>query len=166
MTDLAAFLAARLDEDEMWAREACRRDESPIIEGGVHWQWEDADTDEVIALDPGTMVYVDDDRGSASLRSVEEFETHSVGPLPQFALGNVEEVPVCVGGHIVRWDPARVLAEITAKRAIIGLYRSERAIASQLGAEGEARVWLLEAVIGHLVDIYADHPDFEERYGT
>jgi hypothetical protein len=120
--DLVAFLRARLDEDALWATEASRRGDSDAVPGGAHWQWEDADTDDVVIPEPGRDTYVDEDRGAVSLRSVEEFPTHSVGALPQFAISHAEEVPSAVGGHIVRHDPARVLAEITAKRAIVDAY--------------------------------------------
>lgn len=71
-----------------------------------------------------------------------------------------------VGAFIAYWDPARALAEIEAKREILKLYRSERAIADKLGAEGESRVWLLQAVLGDLAGPYADHPDYDEVIGS
>jgi len=119
MTDyeeLDAQLRAWLDEDELWAREASRVDDNPVPDGGVRWQWVSSD-DEVVELDTTTMEYVDEG-WRISLRSREEFP-HRLRPLPQFAISSAEEVPIAVGGHIQRHDPAAVLTDITGKRALL-----------------------------------------------
>lgn len=120
MTDnILAFLRARLDEDALWATEASRRNDLPVAPGGVHWQWVDPDTDTVIAPSPELDDVVGGDHFRVSLRSRENWPTEWAGRLPQFAIPMAEEVPAAVGGHIVRHDPARVLAEVEAKRQIL-----------------------------------------------
>ncbi len=49
----------------------------------------------------------------------ERYPPQHVGPLSHFVLPYAEEVPAAAGGHIARWDPARVLAEVAAKREIL-----------------------------------------------
>ena len=150
MTDLAEFLLACIAEDETWAREASRRDDS-YAEGGARWQWVYTSDDHVADPDPARGEYLDlrpdDDWGDLSLRSVQEFPTMSVGPLPQFAIANVQEVLTTVAGHIARHDPARVLAECDAKRRIV-----------------ERRNHLDGPTLRALAAVYADHPDWREEW--
>lgn len=117
---LVAFIAARLGEDAWWAREASRRD-SEYVETGAHWQWETSHGDVPLTPDPTLHEFVkgDHETHNVSLRSVEEFPTTSVGPLPQFAIGYAEEVASTVAGHIVRHDPARVLREVEYGRWLL-----------------------------------------------
>lgn len=122
MDELVRFLTACLDEDALWATEASRRYGEAAPEGGVHWQWEDSDTDETVVPDPGRDEVVGGESFRVSLRSRETWPTHSAGELPQFAIPTAEEVPSAVGGHIVRHDPARVLREIDAKRRVLALH--------------------------------------------
>lgn len=76
-------------------------------------------------LDPATMVYLDDnEEGELSLRTSEEWPTgYGSRTLAYFAIPAAQEVPVVVAGHIARHDPARVLADIAAKRAIVRMHR-------------------------------------------
>ena len=116
MDDLVTWLTAQLDADAMVAREASRfhHDDTQMTDGGERWQWVDGDTDEVLTVDPVT-----DDWLTASLRSVEEYTTSSAYTLPHFVIHIAEEVQAIVAVHIARWDPARILAEVDAKRRII-----------------------------------------------
>lgn len=120
--DLVQWLTAQFDADVLWAMEASRRYGEPAPEGGFHWQWEDSDTDEIVIPDPGRDEHVGGESFRVALRSRETWPTHSVGELPQFAIPEAEEVPSAVGGHIVRWDPARVLREIEVDRELLAEY--------------------------------------------
>lgn len=62
------------------------------------------------------------------------------------------------GRHIARWDPARVLAECEAKRAIVGHCASGLAN----GSFGEST--LAEATVRCLAQVYADHQDFDPAW--
>ncbi len=62
--------------------------------------------------------------------------------------------------HGERHDPARVLAEVAAKRAIVAAY--ERAeVAFRMGQEYEdGMVTALDEAGEHLAYVYAEHPDY------
>jgi|SRR5690625_901127 len=57
--------------------------------------------------------------------------------------------------HIARHDPARVLAECQAKRAIIEQV-------SDIEWTGSYAV--RDVVLGHLAAVYADHPDYQPEW--
>jgi hypothetical protein len=53
--------------------------------------------------------------------------------------------------HICRHDPARVLREVAAKRAILSSYTA-------------APDWVGREDVGHLAAVYSDHPDYREEW--
>jgi hypothetical protein len=163
--NLAEFLLARIDEDEWWAHEASRRDET-YVPDGIHWQWVFPDDDSVADLDPARDPYVggNSDHGyTVSLCSVEQFPTMSVGPLPQFAISHAEEVPTVVAGHIARHDPARVLAECEAKRSVLALHRSGDAWCDYCShSVVDDRCPTIRA----LAAVFRDHPDFDPAWSV
>lgn len=164
MDDLVQFLRARLDEDALWATEASRRSGEPAVEGGVHWQWVDPETDEAIAPAPDRDEFVGgEDRFRVSLRSRETWP-NPPWELPQFAIPTAEEIPTAVGGHIARHDPARVLAEVEAKRKLLTEYAEVR---QNEGADYEwAGGWAsgLGKAVALMALPYADHPDYRDTW--
>lgn len=161
MDALVQFLRSRLDEDAAWATEASRRDEGAPVPGGAHWQWEDGETDEVITPDLSAKGPLDEDV-ALSLRSRETWPTGSVGELPQFAIHAAEDVPVAVGGHIVRHDPARVLAEVDAKRQALDHYERVRTHLA-MSDGGDDYIFAEGAVhkqIQYMALPYASHPNY------
>ncbi|GAA3267845.1 DUF6221 family protein [Streptomyces lavendulae] len=60
--------------------------------------------------------------------------------------------------HIARHDPARVLAEVEAKGAVIGLYE----LAIEYRQDAAARAY--RDVLRLLSVAYADHPDFAKDW--
>jgi hypothetical protein len=58
--------------------------------------------------------------------------------------------------HIVRWDPARVLAECKAKRRIVKWAKDWPLRPSRPSDE--------DAILGPLALPYADHPDYREEW--
>ncbi|OQQ32280.1 hypothetical protein A6411_10770 [Prescottella equi] len=74
--------------------------------------------------------------------------------------------------HIARHDPARVLREVEAKRAILAQEEEARAhydhiksSATYPGVEiSMGHVVALATVIRHLASAYADHPDFQQEW--
>lgn len=58
--------------------------------------------------------------------------------------------------HIVRWDPARVLAECKAKRRIVENHQRHTPGERGYGASREA--------VRALASVYADHPDFDPAW--
>lgn len=124
--ELVAWLTAQLDEDEQWATAAGTpvsyglTDEDPALRG-YRWAWYDIETDQEITPDPvrGSDLEADDGGYEFSLRSVEERDSR-YGPLSiTVPISQAEEVGAAAAGHIVRHDPAAVLADIAAKRLII-----------------------------------------------
>lgn len=168
MDDLIAFLRARLDEDEAVAREASRfqHDDRPMTPGGEHWHWVEPDGDQVLTLDPVQDEYLNDG-GRAALHSVEEYPTGNPWTLPHMVLPYGEEVRTTDAMHIARWDPARVLAEVEAKREILDEYL--------LWAEDDSRDYdqsrtaversaALEVVVKVLALPYAGHADYRPEW--
>jgi hypothetical protein len=73
------------------------------------------------------------------------------------------------GPHIARHDPARVLADVKAKRAIVEDYRELRRQASAMaeGPMGETARNMyagLKLALGHLASVYSDHPDYDATW--
>lgn len=153
MSDLVAFLRARLDEDEQQATLARMRrdwdpktDERPVGPSAGQWS---AEGEEVSG--DGILI-------------VEQEGWH-----------NAEQA-----NHIARWDPARVLAEVQAKRAIVDRYEDERsrrdAYRSPLAREAEdhkavhdrrtqeARSRVAEDVVRLLALPYVDHLEYRQEW--
>jgi len=151
-----AFLIRCLEEDAAVAHEASRRD-ATYVAGGAHWVWEETRTDRECELDPVTQEFVGEDHraGTVSLRSREQFD---VGPweLSQFAIGSAEEVAVSVGLHILRHDPASVLADIEAKQDILRTH--ERL--SNGGRSACQRCWPARCEILIMVRAYRERPGY------
>ena len=131
MSDLVAFMRARLDEDEAAASPALTTD---------RWRADDG------------CIYAD---GEILHR---EGDPHT----PSEAIGE----------HVARWDPARVLAEVAAKRAILDRYESYLDQAARLRRTGErdlATSGALLAMLGAvklLAQPHAEHPDFDPAWRT
>lgn len=124
MDDLVTWLRAQLDQDELWALAASApyHGDGPTVPGGLHWTWAVGENWDPVDVDP-TVSYVGEpnDTISVSLVTREEFPLDwSPRGLNGKVLG-AEEMRTGDGGHIVRWDPARVLAEVDAKRRILDL---------------------------------------------
>lgn len=177
MTDIVAFIRARLDEDEWWAREASRpRDGAPPAEG-VHWHWVDGETDEPLTMDPMLGDELNDG-GRADLRSVEEFPTRSVGLLPLFPVSYAQEVSTVAAAHIARHDPARVLREVTAKRRVLAAVERWRDPHPGLDCTNDDDPWapceLHAAATGRLdpyvlvllAGCWSDHPDYDQAWAV
>lgn len=125
MTDLVAFLRARLDEDEAAAQWAIEQ------VGDGHWQQRHV---RIVTMD-------DRDREVADYAIVE-----------------------CID-HIVRHDPARVLADVEAKRRIVEdyeIYAREYREAPSPFAEGRRFAALL--AVSRVADAHADHPDYDPAW--
>ena len=56
--------------------------------------------------------------------------------------------------HIARYNPARVLADIAAKREIV-------AWVGDYDADLDGSAW---GILGNLAALYADHPDYQQEW--
>lgn len=130
--DLAAFVTARLGEDEAAAKAAQLRHAGP---------WSHADN-------PDSPLPV-----AASLYDSRD---ESVGVIRGSYLA----------AHIARHDPARVLREVAAKRAILAAWQESLTIQDgyrEVGYE-EGRREAQERDVRHLAAAWGDHPDYDPEW--
>lgn len=136
MADLVAFLRARLDEDEADAKTAAIRE-------GEHWTFDEGKSIPEVASWQSVMhegIWDCDDPYDDCNEICNEMRSE--------------------GEHIARWDPARVLAEVAAKRAVLDEVTS-------LFVDGRVP---LDPVTPALrvalafAQVYAEHPDFDEAW--
>lgn len=146
---LTEFLTARHDQDEAAARKAA--DES-----AAEWQY---------ASVHGSMQVQ-----TVALLGSPGYEYHLPVAFDQEGLS--DSVTEKAGLHIARWDPARVLAEVEAKRRIVEWHRPTSAPPGYLpNCEG---CWEDSGMDGaptypcrtlrFLALPYADHPDYREEW--
>lgn len=67
------------------------------------------------------------------------------------------------GEHVIRWHPARVLAECEAKRRIVAQHRpGKEGDTCEMCTSGgpDAQGWPCDTV-RYLAAVYADHPDYD-----
>jgi hypothetical protein len=137
--NIAEFLTARLDEDEAAAK-------SLHVIDSRNWhtaEWYDGEFDK------------DHQTARADLRSsTGSITAHGALPRP-------------VAEHVARWQPARVLAEIEAKRRIIARYAYRRSMQPEDGTAPNRwddltrHYW---EVCRDLAAPYADHPDYQPEW--
>lgn len=116
----------------------------------------------------------EDELAARACFDVNALARHSRGePLPRWEIvddgrtGTVESsgVPRIKGGwgrenrHIVRWDPARVLAECRAKRAMVEFLDPTDA------PDGEGK-FVAEQALRLVALPYADHPEYDESWSA
>jgi hypothetical protein len=138
--DLVAFLRARLDEDEAAATAAT----------AGPWEWDDS-------TDIGEWGH----RGPKLMSATATWTTsEGRGPYPVTVLAGYgyDAWGLDVGdgdkAFIARYDPARVLREVEAKRAIV---KSESS--PYLAGHAPATVTLR-----YLAAVYRDHPDYQPEW--
>jgi hypothetical protein len=126
-SDLLVFLRARYDEDELWALAASApgHGDGPTVAGGVHWTWAVGENWTPVDVDP-TASYVGepDDTGDVTLVTREVFPLNWDPRGLEHRVLTAEEMRTGDAGHIVRHDPARVLARVRANRRIIDVHES------------------------------------------
>jgi hypothetical protein len=132
---LSDFIGQRLDEDEATARAAMEHSEG-------RWDWS-------MHNPRPYRTFLADERGSVVLPAQNDDVFPSAG----------------VAAHIARHDPARVLREVEAKRAILDLTKDPD------GPDGENLNWAYgihaeahQTVLRHLAAVYADHPDYRQEW--
>lgn len=145
MRDLADFLRARLDEDEQAAQLMNQHYPAP---------WEVADR--------GWMAHVTAD--APGFRVVTQLEQGNGAPEGTDDLWLGEVI-----GHVARHDPARVLAEIEAKRGILAMYDSltETIHPPTSGISLQAARTQQLAIMKTLKLLaapYSDHPEYQETW--
>jgi hypothetical protein len=69
--------------------------------------------------------------------------------------------------HIARHDPARVLREVAAKRAILAGHSTVTGWNWPDQSDGSVQMDYVEALrrtLRHLAAVYSDHPDYDEAW--
>lgn len=127
MTDIVAFLNARLDEDEQLAREASAFYDDDQT-NGVPWNGHEG-------------------------KDLNGFMRYWIAP----HLGVVNDV--ASGRHIGRHDPARVLAEVKAKREIVQFCDDDPPFI-------EGGYVYTSRVLQLLAGAYANHPDYDPAWAV
>jgi len=159
MTNIVEFLTARLDEDEAGALAT-----TPVLVTG-HWKVardKHADDDAPLQLIQGE--YPDDPAS-------EEYSSTEVIAYCAYWQAEAEANL----RHIARHDPARVLAEVKAKRALIkiafdhaskidgewGCCHSAESIKAGLCEDERPED---QAILRTLAELYDQHPDYDEAW--
>lgn len=131
LTEAAEFIRQQINNDERWANAANQAydyaDEgSKAPADGVHWTWAVGDWWEPVTPDPVTEEFVGENADSVgvNLVTVETWPNRITPTSPprecrQSYFGTAEEVDASAAGHIVNWDPHRVLATVAANRALL-----------------------------------------------
>ena len=145
--DLIPFLRARYGEIEARALAADVKQGDPI------W-W----VSPVLAT-AGQHFTVRSKRDNRPIARVERLEGYGEEP------GSILDGGA-VADHIAFHDPAYVLADVLAKRAIVGMYERERedGHAVSYSTEQAARIYVLERAVELLAAAYADHPEYREEW--
>lgn len=155
--DLVAFLRARLDEDERISTQAqpgdwiagrtTEPDWGPVGAGTVGEQvFAEGEWWPKTQVVEGTHVAVNGPGGGMIARMDRT----------RYRTANV--------GHVLNWKPARVLAEVAAKRAILQTYDEAREFYDRHQRAPAGELHGLHQAIEFLAQPYADHPDFDPAW--
>jgi hypothetical protein len=127
----------------------------------VRWTWAVGDYWEPYEVDPlEEHIGESADNGRPTLVTVDQWPN----PEPNYGhthfrhdvISYAEEVRSVDGGHIVRHDPARVLREVEAKRALLAAATSYSP-ELEYGDNGE---WAFDLAVRLLASVWSDHPDY------
>lgn len=139
---LAAFLLARIAEDEDAARTAGQY--------GPSWSWQQGYGE--MCNDPecefGELITDGAEDSPTVIMSVHAYDVHEGWQ---------------GAAHIARFDPARVLAECAAKRAIIAQAQPEHWLDDHAyGGYMEA----IDVALYAMAAVYADHPEYRKEWSV
>lgn len=160
----AAFVEARVAEDEAWAWAASspyeHADEgAKPPPGGAHWAWGVGDDWTPVEPDPVVAEFVGGpDEYSCTLVTVEGWPTTYQIPghepytrTARRSYGTVEEMDSSAGGHILRHDPAATLRRVQADRKLLELVRRmEHRQTEEFPVHGDCRALFEPGDLGDL----------------
>lgn len=160
MSDIVEFLKARLDEDEAIAKNAVAGfPDDDRFEGDLSsWHADDSG-------------YGSASIGAGGVQRDNGFS--GIGTFGSCLVVYDEGLPTIEAAtHMVRHDPARVLREVAAKRAIIAdMEKADRVAEMEAESEHSEESWEWEArsstltdALKHLATAYSDHPDYRREW--
>lgn len=168
---VAAFIVARLAEDEMWARGASRPYEyaepgSTAPAGGVSWRWVTGGDLDTIDIDPVGREFVAPAGGDCNLATVEEWPTVGSYPrmMPRTCAYSIVEMDSAAAGHILRHDPRKVLRRVESARRTVARCTAILAVSSHhttVESCDELDAILAQDVLEDLAACWDWHPDYE-----
>jgi hypothetical protein len=146
---LTDFLRARFDEDEATARAAAEVEDSP--------DWGVGGEPAVFAIQTplGDPSRCEEDNNLMTPNYCDDRPLVQPDDLKQGAR-HLE--------HIARWDPARVLAEVEAKRRIVEELADVPVDDEDLGVGYSPEWWQGQRILLYLALPYADHPDYRGEW--
>ena len=142
--DIVEFLTARYGEDEAVARAAA---DLPCC-APLGWRA----ADRWSHRPRGSMTR--DDTGGRAITLLTPDYPASIDSGVDLIRAEDGGIPLAVADHIVTWDPARVLADIAAKRAIVEVCTVELRM-------GCSTAW---SVLLRLAAPHTEHPDFDPAW--
>lgn len=157
MSDLMAFLQARLDEDEQVARAA----------PGVQWVHRvDEDISGAAVFDEQWTLVTPTSYAKHVEQGNHPYSNKPGATGPRY----IEDSRDDLVAHIARFDPARVLAEVQAKRALVEMHSgTHECVGWKYGewncvhvAPGSA--FELDPTLLLLASAYADHSNFNPEW--
>jgi hypothetical protein len=161
---LAEFLLARIAEDEVTARST---------PSGNPGNYSTITVNGVTTHQEGAMYWYAEEDGNGWAISAGFTEEDADTCVTCNDSGGNELVEEDVR-HMVRWDPARVLAECEAKRRIVNTYAKlvdnpeHQRITSKGSVDysdtGLVIDYLFDDVLQQLAQVYADHPDYQQEW--
>lgn len=176
---LIDFLNDRINEDEQWARLASEPPNNvvPAPADGVHWDWVVGPDFEPLEMpDPfskeakGMLTELG---ALAWLSTVEKFDLEEVDePSPGIYSDGIHNMDGAAAALIVRYDPARVLREVTSKRRIMQRHTTGEITSDHvycrgcpLGADGAPAMPLNACPeLRDLAAVYSGHPDYDPKW--
>lgn len=162
MSDLVAFIRSRLDEDEAAALATEHVHGGPVtlswsVAGRRHLQFDNGCSEDYMAVRCGNLAFGWD-------RILIARDEVRGGPLAE---------------HIARWDPARVLAEVSAKRTILDLHEQTECVNCEDACripgtscrtchhDEENGVWRYDGTCRTLLALtqpFSEHPDWNQDW--
>lgn len=148
MTTLIEFLEARLAEDEAAAR-ATLID----VKGSGYWHADERPV--ALTVD---LYRVRDDNARPVVEAIRSLYGDEGPAEPLYVDGEA------VAAHVARHDPARVLREVTAKRALLDEFELPGLDCDATDAEPDN--CRQHRVLRQLAAPYSDHPDYREEWAA
>lgn len=173
--ELREFIEARLAEDELWALAASAPPSyanAPTVAGGAHWTWATGDWWTPYTVDPlEEFIGEGADWLAPTLVTVEEWTNETSSRPFRHSVLSAEEVRTSDGGHIVRHDPARVLREVAAKRAILKRHaRTSHGYCDGCGYQDCDEPLIEDAEqcleLRDMASVWSDHPDYRTEWSV